>query len=87
MEAISIAINSVMLFIILIYSGAVKLNINRKIIIGAIWLMFGIFLLNTLGNLMAKNSLETYIFTPLTMILSICCFRMAAFKNQQQKLS
>lgn len=83
MEAVSIAINFVMLFVILIYSGSVKLNINRKIIISAIWIMFGIFLLNTLGNLMAKNVLETYIFTPLTLILSIFCFRMAASRNQQ----
>ena len=87
MEAVSIAINAIMLFIILIYCGAIKININRKIIIGAIWFMFGLFLLNTLGNLMAKNVLETYIFTPLTLILSICCFRMAAFENQQQKFS
>ena len=87
MEAVSIAINAVMLFIILIYSGVIKLNMNQKIIMGAIWIMFGIFLLNTLGNLLAKNALETYIFTPLTLILSICCFRMATFKKQHQKLS
>ena len=87
METISIAINTLMLFIILIYCGAVKFDINRNVIIGAVWIMFGLFLLNTLGNLMAKNWLETYIFTPLTLILSIFCFRIAAFENRQKKRS
>lgn len=87
MEAISIAINTLMLFIILIYCGAIKININRNVIIGAVWVMFGLFMLNTLGNLMAKNRLETYIFTPLTLILSIFCFRIAAFENRQKEPS
>jgi hypothetical protein len=87
MEAVSISINAIMLFVVLAYCGAIKLTINRKIIYGAIWLMFGLFLLNTFGNLMAKNALETYIFTPLTLILSICCLRMATSKNRQQQLS
>jgi heme A synthase len=87
MEAISIAINTVMLLIILTYCGVIKSSINRKYIIGAIWCMFLLFVLNTLGNLMAKTSLETYIFTPLTSILAIFCFRIAAFEHQQKKFS
>src|SRR5215218_8008349 len=71
MEAISIAVNMVMLFIVSVYSGIIKLNINHKLIIGAVWVMFVFFLLNTLGNLLAKTTIETYIFTPLTCILSI----------------
>ena len=81
MEAISILVNSVMLFTILIFCRIVKLNVSRRIIIAAIWFMFGLFLLNTLGNLMAKNSLETYIFTPLTFLLSVFCFRIAAYEQ------
>ena len=84
MEAISVALNVLMLLTILIYSRAVKLNINRKIITGTIWFMFGLFLFNTIGNLAAKNALETYIFTPLTLVLSVFCFRMAAFDPQEK---
>lgn len=79
LEAISIAVNALMLLILLIFAGVVKLNVNRKIITGAVWIMGALFLLNTVGNLLAKNSLETYIFTPLTIILSVFCFRIAAF--------
>jgi hypothetical protein len=84
MEAISIALNMVMLTIMLIYCGVLKIRVNRKIIIGAIWFMFLLFLLNTFGNLLAKTSLETYLFTPLTLILSIFCLRIATFEYQQK---
>jgi len=36
-----------------------------------------LFLLNTIGNLFAVNSLETILFTPLTLLSSIACFRLA----------
>ena len=85
MEGVSIAINLLMLFIILGYSGAIKLPTNQKFLNGAIWFMAVLFLLNTLGNLVAKNSLETYLFTPLTFILSLLCFRIAAFKDHYTK--
>ena len=48
---------------------------------------FVLFFLNTLGNLTAKNVLETYIFTPLTLLLSIFCFRIAVFERQQKNSS
>ncbi len=80
MEIVSIAINVLMLFVILVYSGVVIAAINRKIIIGVIWLMFGLFLLNTVGNLLAKNSLETHIFTPITFVLSLFCLRIGVYE-------
>src|SRR5688572_28957087 len=87
MEAISIAINASMLVIILVYCGVINLGIPRKVVIGAIWAMALLFFLNTLENLTAKNVLETYIFTPLTLLLSIFCFRIAVFERQQKKLA
>jgi hypothetical protein len=36
-----------------------------------------LFLLNTIGNLFAVNSLETLLFTPLTLLSTIACFRLA----------
>lgn len=83
MEALSIGLNGVMLLVMLAYADLVRVNINRRWIIGAIWLMFVLFLLNTLGNLVAKSSLETYIFTPLTLLLSVFCFRIAAYADKQ----
>ncbi|HEX2534797.1 MAG TPA: hypothetical protein VHK69_13720 [Chitinophagaceae bacterium] len=87
METVSIALNVLMLLVILIYARIVPWNGNRKIISGALWLMAALFLLNTLGNLMAKNALETYLFTPITLILSLFCLRIASFGyNQKQTL-
>src|SRR5688572_28033046 len=87
MEAISVAINAIMLVIILVYCNVVKLGIPRKAIIGAIWALALLFFLNTLGNLMAKNVLESHILTPLTSLLSILSFRIAVFERPQKKLS
>jgi hypothetical protein len=36
-----------------------------------------LFLLNTIGNLFAVNRLETLLFTPLTLLSTIACFRLA----------
>ena len=85
MEATSIALNCFMLSIILVYAGIIKVGLNRKLVIGFIWLMFLLFLLNTVGNLLAKNSLETYIFTPLTFILSIFCLRITTAELARTK--
>ena len=85
MEGISIAINCLMLFVILNYAGIIKINTNRKFLVAVIWLMFLLFLLNTVGNLLAKNAIETWVFTPLTLLLAIFCFRIAAFEYSQKK--
>lgn len=45
-----------------------------------LWIFVALFLLNTLGNLAAKATLETWIATPLTFILAILCWRVAIEK-------
>eukprot|EP01080_Neovahlkampfia_damariscottae_P012451 gene12451-gene5946 len=40
-----------------------------------------IFFFNTIGNLLALNNLEKYIFSPLTFMLSLCCLD-CALNNQ-----
>lgn len=76
-ETVSLVLNSVMLFIVSIKAGLIKIPIHITIIRVALWLMFALFVLNTVGNLLSKNQLEQIIFTPLTAILAICCFRLA----------
>ncbi len=62
MESISLFINIVFLIVILIKTELLKYRIPAKIISIAIWIMFFLFLLNTLGNLISKSTLETMIF-------------------------
>lgn len=74
MESISILVNVLFLFIILIKSGNIRIQYNSKLINGMIWVMFLLFILNTIGNLLAKTSIETIIFTPVTFISAVLCF-------------
>ncbi|GAA4414447.1 hypothetical protein GCM10023187_43970 [Nibrella viscosa] len=76
-EAISIAANLVMLAIVAVKGGFLRVNLNPTVLKVVFWLMCGLFLLNTLGNLLSTNPLEKLLFTPLTLILSVLCFRLA----------
>ena len=50
---------------------------SRKIINFAVWIIFGYFLLNIVGNLASGVTTEKLIFTPITIILSVLLFRLA----------
>ena len=76
-ESASLLLNGVMLTVIGIYAGYVNLNVNPKILKGAFWIMVALFFLNTLGNLYSNNDLEKIIFTPVTMLLTVFCLRLA----------
>ena len=79
MELVSIAFNLFMLAVVCTYAGIIKMDVNPTLLKICFWVMFLLFLINTFGNLMSKSSLETYIFTPLTIVLTLFCFRIAAF--------
>ena len=79
MEATSIILNLFFIFIVSVYAGFLKFNLNPVMLRMVIWTMFILFLLNTIGNLASKNPLEAYLFTPFTLLLSFFCFRIAAF--------
>ena len=79
-EMISIAVNLVMLAVVAIHDGILKLRIKPLLIRIVLWCMCGLFLLNTIGNLLSTNTVEKIVFTPLTLLLSICCFRLAVNK-------
>jgi len=81
MESISIGINVVILLFVLAYAGKLKIKLAPSVAKGGFWFLFALFALNTIGNLLAKHSLETYIFTPITFLLALCCFRIAAFSK------
>src|SRR5690606_21902074 len=85
MESISIAINLIMLTVVFCYRGILNIKFNAVILRICFWVMFILFLLNTIGNLASKNNMETYIFTPLTFLLSIFCFKIAVFGFPKSK--
>lgn len=70
-EIFSILINSLFIIVILTQAGFLILNIPNKMITYALWLMTGLFLLNTFGNATSKNKIERMLFTPVTILLTI----------------
>jgi hypothetical protein len=70
-ETVSLLLNSVFLFAVLLKMNYIKITIPLKIFKGVFWVMSLLFFMNTIGNLFSKNNLELLIFTPITAILCI----------------
>ncbi len=84
-EFASLAINLFLVVVILIKAEYIRISISQRIITIILWLYFGLFSLNTIGNLLAEKSLETLIFTPLTFILAVLIYRIASLRQIQHK--
>lgn len=76
-EMVSIGINFFILWLVAMKMKIVKPVLSPKTLRVLFWLLFGLFSLNTLGNLMAENHLEMIIFTPLTLLLAVFFFQLA----------
>ena len=79
-ELLSIFVNLLMIFIVSVKEKFLNVKIHRKVIQIALWLMFAIFILNTIGNLLSANRFEKLAFTPATIILSFLSLRLACAK-------
>jgi uncharacterized membrane protein len=84
-ETVSILMNLLMLGIVAARAGFFKSGANHLIIQIALYLMAGIFFLNTIGNLLSNNQLEKILFTPLTIILFVFSLRLAIGKPASVK--
>ncbi len=80
-ETVSIFINLIFLFIILIKLKILRIQFPEKILPVALWVMFTLFLLNTVGNLFSTSGLERIIFTPITLLSSIFVFTLVSSKE------
>ena len=80
-EAISIGVNLFLLLIVFIKGRYLKMINPGKAINILLGIFAVIFALNTLGNIFSTNIWEAIIFTPVTLVFSVLCFRMAIEKN------
>ncbi|WP_258101066.1 hypothetical protein [Marinoscillum pacificum] len=80
-EAISLSLNGAFLWIILMHAQFIKPVLSSKVSRVLLWVMMGLFILNTLGNLVSENDFEKVAFTPVTILLSICLFLLAKTKK------
>lgn len=76
-ESISLSINLFLFLTVLMALGYLKVSIPSSIMRFVLWTFALLFLVNTIGNLFAETNLERWIFTPMTVVLSICCLRLA----------
>ena len=70
-ETVSIIVNLISLAVLMLKSGMLRFRIRPSFVNGALWVMFALMALNTMGNLYSGNNLERIIFTPLTLISAI----------------
>jgi hypothetical protein len=80
-EIVSIALNLLMLMVVLVDGSIMKVNVKGKLLKISLWFMFGLFLLNTVGNLFSNNETERMIFTPLTLLLSLLSLHLAVTRK------
>jgi len=83
LETISIAINLIFLIAVLLKSKIINWTVSKKIVDFFMWLMTGLFFLNTIGNLFAEKTLEVVFGSVVTGLLFILCLRMANEKDEK----
>lgn len=76
-EIIALIVTIVFIFLTTVRTGYIKITKFKLVISIGIWFMFAYFVLNTIGNLASNVSMEKLIFTPITILLSLCTLRLA----------
>lgn len=84
-EIISLLIMALCFLIVLIKSGRVKLPGFMRAAEIALWILFILFFLNTIGNILAKTTFERFFIIP-TGILAILCLRLALEKTNKSDI-
>jgi hypothetical protein len=79
------------LVVILMFALVVKAKLNLvrrgkrgKAIDLGLWLMAVYFLLNTVGNLLSRVALESFLFAPLALIMTLLAIRLVLEKQSSQ---
>lgn len=81
-ETVSVIVNLIMIAIVAIKANVLQVELPQVFIKVILWLMFLLFLLNTLGNVFSLNKFEQLVFTPVTLVLSLLSLRLALEKKQ-----
>ncbi len=84
-EFLSITINSFLLYVLLQKGNIVKAIFGPKTLTIILWVFFGIFALNTLGNLFAESTFEKS-FTILTLINAVLIWKINRSNSGSQHL-
>lgn len=80
-EVVSISINILIILVTMMKVKWIRPIIPVRVVNIILWIFAILFLLNTVGNLFSLNSLETIIFTPITLILAFLLLRLLVVKE------
>ncbi len=80
-ETVSIIVNFLMLVVVATKASLIRFRIPGPLVTTSLWIMTGIYALNTVGNMVSKNILEAIIFAPMTFVAAILCARLAIEKT------
>ncbi len=80
-EFVSIAINILVISAVAMKGGYIKAIVPARVVDVSLWLLTALFALNTIGNMFSKTSFETIVFTPLTLVSAVLCYRLALEKR------
>jgi hypothetical protein len=83
-ETVSVIINSVMILLVAMSGGIIKSRLRPLIIKVALWVMFLLFVLNTMGNFTSENPFEKNVFTPITLLISLLCLILILTKKTKK---
>jgi hypothetical protein len=79
-ESISIVMQILFILMIAAKAGYVSKGRFKKTVNVGTWVLFGMMVLNTIGNLASNSGFETMVMTPLTILLALLVFRLAIEK-------
>ncbi len=81
-ETISILINLLLISVLFIKAGYLKVKVNKKVINAVLWIFFFLFILNTVGNILAKTTFEK-MFAVLTLISAVFLWKILRKKDDE----
>jgi hypothetical protein len=77
LETVSLLILLVSALLVAMKMGYVRWLQGSKIINVGVWILFGLFVLNSLANFTAPNPVEKYGFGLVTILIALLCLRLA----------
>ena len=76
-ELASILVNAVLICTVAVKARHLHRAVSVMVANVVLWIFTVLFFLNTIGNLLAKATIETVVFTPVTAVLALLCARVA----------
>ncbi|WP_127579432.1 hypothetical protein [Paenibacillus koleovorans] len=81
-EALSILVLAVFMTVVAARAGYILKDRFSRTVRIAIWVLFALMVLNTLGNLASSSGLEMWLMTPLTGLSALLLLRVAIEKEK-----